>query len=224
MLTKDQLLASLDSDSFVEQWLALSPQMVEESLGKAAAAMVDFDQRNPHHCYTLFEHCLRTTAGIKGDSPIDRLLQIAALFHDIAKPLVAREKQGRLVFYGHAKKSAEIMRPLLPQLGLSAKESFYILFWIEHHDDFISFTDDAAKAANGGRVLINQASITKYLAKLQRSYPALNEAAFKLLLEKLLLLCLADAKAQSELVMLNGVLTDSKSAKVQRLELIKKFL
>lgn len=58
--------------------------------------MVDYDQRNPHHCYDLFLHVLHTVQFVGSNSPTPLL--VAAFFHDIGKPYVAQEKQGRLVF------------------------------------------------------------------------------------------------------------------------------
>lgn len=71
------------------------------------------------------------------EAPIS--LRIAAFFHDIGKPYVAQEKQGRLVFYGHAAKSAEITIKILKNLGYSDQEVNRICFYIRHHDDFISW-------------------------------------------------------------------------------------
>ena len=58
-------------------------------IGETAAVMVAFDQRNSHHCYDLFLHIMRTVAGIKETAPA--LLQVAAFFHDIGKPIVAKK-------------------------------------------------------------------------------------------------------------------------------------
>lgn len=69
----------------------------------------------------------------------DKLLSVAAFFHDIGKPSVARVKDGRTVYYGHAQKSVEITNDLLNRLGYPSYEIEQILFYIGHHDDFISW-------------------------------------------------------------------------------------
>ncbi len=52
---------------------------------------------------------------------------------------MARVKDGRTVFYGHAQKSVEIANSLLNRLGYMSHEIEQILFYIGHHDDFISW-------------------------------------------------------------------------------------
>ena len=46
------------------EWMKKDKEEVERLLGPETAAMVGFDQRPPHHCYTLFEHTLRTVEGL----------------------------------------------------------------------------------------------------------------------------------------------------------------
>ena len=118
-------------------WSQRSKSEVKGLLGKEVAQMVNYDQRNPHHCYDLFIHTLYTVQFIGDSAPID--LRVAAFFHDIGKPYVAQEKQERLVYYGHAEKSVEIARPLLGGLGYSISQVNRICFYIGHHDDFISW-------------------------------------------------------------------------------------
>lgn len=97
-------------------WSLKTNDEVSVLIGEAAAVMVAFDQRNPHHSYDLFTHTLHTVAGVKETAPA--IMRVAAFFHDIGKPSVAMEKQGRLVFYGHAQKSAEIASPILREIGV----------------------------------------------------------------------------------------------------------
>ena len=95
----------------LEYWENKSKEEAGKLLGADASAMVGFDQRNPHHCHDLFMHTLHTVNGLDRHSPV--LLKTAAFFHDIGKPSVAVEKNGRLVFYRHAKMSAKIAESLL---------------------------------------------------------------------------------------------------------------
>lgn len=224
MISKNELIKSLLQEDLAEYWLSLDKGQLAEMLGTDVANMQNFDQRNPHHCYNLLEHCLRTVERITIADRQDKLLRCSALFHDIAKPIVAREKQGRLVFYGHASLSAKLTRPLLKKMGFTFKEATLITFCIYHHDDFISYTDEPAKAKNLGRILITEASIERYIKLLQEQNPYLDEKLTLLYLEKLLKLCKADAGAQSEKVYTNGVLADSRQSKIARLEKIEKII
>lgn len=83
----------------IDFWGKKSINDVKNMLGDSVARMVNFQQRNPHHCYDLFTHSLYTVADIKDTAPA--LLRVAAFFHDIGKPSVVMGKQERLVFYGH---------------------------------------------------------------------------------------------------------------------------
>ena len=118
-------------------WQSKSREEVCDLLGNTVAQMVGFAQNNPHHCYDLFLHTLHTVDEIRPS--YSTILRVAAFFHDIGKPSVAFEKQGRLVFYGHAKKSAEFAAPILVKLGYSSQDVDLICFYISHHDDFISW-------------------------------------------------------------------------------------
>lgn len=73
-------------------------------------------------------------------SKIEKLkLFITALFHDVGKPLVAFERKGRTLFYNHTVESREIAEKELLRRDLEECFLNRILFYIEHHDAFISF-------------------------------------------------------------------------------------
>lgn len=61
------------------------------------AVQVGYDQNSPHHQFTLWEHSLKTMAGVEPDLE----LRWAALLHDIGKPFVRREKLGRSTYVHH---------------------------------------------------------------------------------------------------------------------------
>lgn len=135
MMTREEFEKSLINP--LTYWNNKSKTQVKALLGKEVARMVQYNQRNPHHCYDLFLHTLHTVRFISDDTPI--ALRAAAFFHDIGKPYVAQDKNGRRVFYGHAQKSAEIARKLLRELGYSFSEIDYTSFYISRQDDFISW-------------------------------------------------------------------------------------
>ena len=201
------------------EWLKKDKEDVARLLGHETAAMVDFEQRNPHHCYTLFEHTLRTVEGLPKDCPA--LLRTAAFFHDIGKPFSAKEKNGWLVFYGHAAKSAKIAEPVLKKLGYSEDEVRRILFVISHHDDFIAWSLPEEDEKWIGNIVISKMNVKKYAEKVIRENSAVFSGEPELITwESLLDLCLADTGAQSASVYVNGILRDSaeqKSEKIRRI-------
>ena len=102
-----------------------SSEELKEMLGDEFAVMKDYAQNNPHHCYNLLEHTVRTAAGMdcSGLSDEDAVqLRVAALFHDIGKPVVALQKNGKTVFYNHGKESRKIAEKRLPESGIEGSE------------------------------------------------------------------------------------------------------
>lgn len=201
-------------------WSVKTVNVVEKMLGKSVAQMVRFDQRNPHHCYDLFTHTLHTVAGIKETAPV--LLRVAAFFHDIGKPLVAMEKQGRLVFYGHAQKSAEIAYPILKEMGYSDTEIKEICFYIKHHDDFISWVLPEEKYDHENKYLVPiiKENVQKHMEKIDGDDFLPDKQSWENLLE----LCYADASAQAEVVVQNGEVIDTKEHKLSKIKALQNYL
>ena len=95
------------------------------------ASIYGFDQNNPHHVYTLETHISKAVDAC----PPDDTLRLAALFHDIAKPLTESvDGKGVSHFYGHAQKSAEIAEEVLRALRCDNKTREDVVFLVRHHD------------------------------------------------------------------------------------------
>ena len=144
-MTKEELINLLNREDFLEYMSSLTKEQVDSLLGEKFSRMVGFDQNNVHHCYDLWGHTIHTVASldVQGLS-VEKAnnIKIAALYHDIGKPDVVMEKNGKNVFYGHAKRSEEIAREELSDVGLSPDDIDKISFYIAHHDDFISYKKD----------------------------------------------------------------------------------
>ncbi len=77
---------------------------------------IGFDQRNPHHDLTVFEHTLE----VLDNTPKVLEVRLAALFHDIGKPYTFKlDENGIGHFYGHEKISTEIAKEVLTRLNFS---------------------------------------------------------------------------------------------------------
>lgn len=223
MLNWNEFKGILGRPNCFDFWVQMSKQEVNALAGQEIAAMVGFDQRNPHHCYDLFRHTLHTLDYVRQHGAAPALLA-AAFLHDIGKPQSAREKDGRLVFYGHAKKSAEIAAPLLEEMGCPCEEMDKILFWIRHHDDFISYVlpEEDYDRRNPYLVEITQETVTAHINAVQEKVQA--DWEWPGIWRDLLLLCQADAAAQSEFVYRESRLVDSRAHKIQKMQRIKKFI
>lgn len=141
---RQEFIWSLMKDNVVEFHLTKDPADLINFVDTKISRMIGFDQKNSHHCYDLWEHTLRTVEGIKPDGLTEEQfekLRVAAFFHDIGKLDVAKfnEQTGQQVFYGHATQSADVARPMLEVLGYNQEEINQIVFYIGHHDDFISY-------------------------------------------------------------------------------------
>ena len=224
MITREAFEKSLKTP--IDCWGQLSPAAVENLLNKEVAKMVGFDQNNPHHCHDLFMHTLYTVASLPENA--SSLLRCAAFFHDIGKPVVAKEKNGRKVFYGHASQSEKIARKILKKLHYSESEIEEICFYIVHHDDFISWVlpTETYDSNNQYMIPITIENMEKHFEKAKKKEPLLNrnELSEKEVWMKLLQLCCADVEAQAENVFANGKLKDSKKHKLEKLVLIKDLM
>lgn len=199
----------------LEFYLNSSKEAIIEFFGEQFSNVPEFKQNNPHHQYDLFEHILRTVQEVPNDDKLI-IVKIAAFLHDIGKPEVVQEKNGKQVYYGHAKKSAEMAQEVLIKLGYSYEEIEKINFLIEHHDDFIGLKTTSE---------INIEKISGILSKISNTATTQNTynptiSDYKMLLQ----LCKADASAQKEIVQQDDAIIDTKKDKIDRIQKIEQIL
>lgn len=221
MINRKALISLVSSSETIKELPSWDCDKLSSFFGKEFAAMKDYKQNNPHHCYDLLTHSTETVLSVDGSdiSQKDYVeLKIAALFHDIGKPSVAKPKGDKTVFYGHSSESGNICNGLFKKIGLDEDETARILFYITHHDDFVSFK-------------LNPTYETKYIKRINpENVRAQIEKTIKTSVQNgerfipdiythilLMKLCLADASAQSEIVIENEIITDSRKDKCLRL-------
>ena len=91
---------------------------------------VGFDQRNPHHCWDVYTHSVKTLNGV----PPVPALRLAALLHDIGKPpCFSLDKVGVGHFYRHSKASAVLARTALERLRLPSVLQDRVVTLVERH-------------------------------------------------------------------------------------------
>jgi len=74
---------------------------------------VGFDQKNPHHCFDVWEHTARSVGAV----PPRRELRWTMLFHDLGKPLcMTTDADGVGHFYGHTAISAKLAEEIMERL------------------------------------------------------------------------------------------------------------
>ena len=103
--------------------LAVSPhpERMRElyELGITGVILPEFDrmmlmqQSHPHHCYNVGEHTIHSMQQIAPD----KVLRLAMLFHDIAKPLCrTADADGTDHFHGHPEQSAQLAHQIFRRL------------------------------------------------------------------------------------------------------------
>ena len=146
--------------------------------------------------------------------------------HDVGKPAVAQPKAGRTVFYGHAKVSERAARRRLGQIGLGGESLERICFYIREHDAFIShkLPEELRGVTNPYLRPITAAEVAETVRCMQERARQGGWSPTRETVLRLLRLCLADAAAQSETAVQNGVVVDTRERKIARLEAVRRLL
>ena len=123
--------------------------------------MVGFDQRNPHHCYDVWEHTLHALDA----APSDSVLRWAVLFHDMGKPeCFALDTQGIGHFMGHGVVSRRIADGVMDRLRFdnAAKERI---------GELVEWHDHRVETEKGVRRMLNRFGERnfRYLLAIQRA-------------------------------------------------------
>jgi tRNA nucleotidyltransferase (CCA-adding enzyme) len=106
-------------------------------LGITAVIMPEFDaimqteQNNPHHKYSVGEHTIHSMMAVEAD----KVLRLAMLFHDFGKPLCRTvDEQGIDHFHGHAVQSEELCKKILKRLKFDNETIGMVSRLVRNHD------------------------------------------------------------------------------------------
>jgi tRNA nucleotidyltransferase (CCA-adding enzyme) len=89
-----------------------------------------FQQNNPHHCYDVWEHTLKSISAI----PSDPVLRLTMFLHDLGKPLCYSEDENGIGhFYGHPEISAKLAGSVLRRLRFSKKTIGTVTLLVRQH-------------------------------------------------------------------------------------------
>lgn len=95
------------------------------------AELMRTEQHNPHHCYSVGEHTIRVVEGVSKD----RVLRLAAMFHDIAKPVCkTTDEQGIDHFHGHPQEGEEMTHRIFRRLKFDVDTMQRVCALVRWHD------------------------------------------------------------------------------------------
>lgn len=101
------------------------------------AALIGVPQNPAYHpegdVYNHTMLVIDTAAGMRGQASDAYPYMLAALCHDLGKPQVTCEREGRIISYGHEKVGLDVARGLLERVVGSAKVRDYVLNMVELH-------------------------------------------------------------------------------------------
>ena len=107
--------------------------------------MIGFDQRNPHHCYDVWEHTLHAMDGVPHD---DLTLRVAMFLHDIGKPQkFCLDENGVGHFPGHQALSRDMAAEMMKRLRFPRVLRERIALLVELHDRPLVTTEKAVRRA-----------------------------------------------------------------------------
>lgn len=121
-----KLLCGGDADKMLVEYLDVLAVFIPE-----LAALKGFEQYNPYHIYDVLNHTATVVANI---SPLLHL-RLAALFHDIAKPLTYSLDTKEIGhFYGHCELGARMAKDILQRLKADNRTIERVALLIKYHD------------------------------------------------------------------------------------------
>ena len=108
------------------------------------SVLMQTEQNNPHHCYTVGEHTIHVVQQVENQ----KVLRLAALFHDIAKPVCkTTDEAGVDHFYGHPKEGAKMAHRIFRRLKFDVDTMQKVCGLVEWHDDNPNLTPAGIRKA-----------------------------------------------------------------------------
>lgn len=95
---------------------------------------IGFNQNNPYHLYTVYDHIAHAVDNYKGT---DISIKMALLLHDIGKPECYTEDHNGGHFHGHSVNSMRIAKDVMTRLKFDAKTRDEVIDLVLYHDSDI---------------------------------------------------------------------------------------
>lgn len=95
---------------------------------------IGFEQNNPFHLYTVYDHIAHAVDNYKGD---DISIKMALLLHDIGKPECYTEDHNGGHFHGHSVPGMRMAKEVMTRLKFDAKTRDEVVDLVLYHDSDI---------------------------------------------------------------------------------------
>lgn len=119
-------------------------------LGLTGVFLPEFDtmmrtpQNNKHHMYSVGEHTVHAVCAVRPE----KVLRIAMLLHDVAKPLcITTDEKGQNHYHGHPQKGAEMARKIMHRLKFDNDTINKVCKLVLYHDDRPEITERSVRRA-----------------------------------------------------------------------------
>ncbi len=107
-------------------------------------AMMECEQHNIHHCYTVGEHTIVSLSFV----PADKNLRLTMLLHDVGKPACkTTDADGEDHFKGHAVVGAELAGKILHRLKYDNATIDTVKRYVRYHDERPTLTERGVRRA-----------------------------------------------------------------------------
>lgn len=126
---REELNKILSSDGAVEGIKRLISTGLMEFIIPEILECVGFDQKTKYHELDVFDHIMK----VLENTPNSLELRLAALFHDIGKPMCFTQDEKGGHFYGHADISAEIAENVMKRLKYDNKTIENVRMLVKEH-------------------------------------------------------------------------------------------
>lgn len=104
-----------------------------------------FGQNNPYHCYDVLTHTLKSVDA----APVDLIIRLTMLFHDIAKPKCYKDSGGGAGhFYGHPQEGSDMAKEILARLKYDNDTITAVTELVLYHDSEINRTQHIKRWLN----------------------------------------------------------------------------
>ncbi|MDO5540548.1 MAG: CCA tRNA nucleotidyltransferase [Eubacteriales bacterium] len=124
--------------------------------------MMETEQNNPHHMYSVGEHTLKALEYVESD----KVMRLAVLCHDFGKPASKTTKDGTDHFYGHPLISEQIASQVLHRLKFDNDTIYKVKKLVLYHDTRPSINKEEIEQLRKGKRVVPEKFVRRLIFKV----------------------------------------------------------